>query len=158
MAVAGDARARGAPCIRLARLEDAEALAPLCGQLGYPSTAEEVLERLRRILADPLQAVYVAEIEGPRLVGWIHVFPHLTVESDPCAELGGLVVEERHRGRGVGGRLMEQAEKWARERGYRALTLRSNVLRARAHAFYERLGYASPKSQRVFSKRLGPSR
>jgi GNAT superfamily N-acetyltransferase len=156
--VAADARARRAPRIRPARLKDAQGLAPLCGQLGYPSTPEEVLARLRRILADPLQAVYVAEIPGRRLVGWIHIFPHVTVESDPCAELGGLVVEEGQRSRGLGGRLMEQAERWARERGYRALTLRSNVLRARAHAFYERLGYASPKSQRVFSKPLRPSR
>jgi len=142
--------------IRAVNLKDAPGLAPLCGQLGYPSAAEEVARRLKRILADPLQAVYLAEGPGDEVVGWVHVLARVTVESDPCAEVGGLVVAEGHRSRGVGERLLAQAEQWAARQGYERMILRSNVLRTRAHRFYERLGYSSPKSQRFFSKELLP--
>jgi GNAT superfamily N-acetyltransferase len=155
--MAGTASSPAEVTIRAASREDAQALGPLCEQLGYPSAPADVARRLERILADPLQAVYLAETSGRQVVGWIHIFAHVTVESDPCAELGGLVVADGHRSRGVGERLLAQAEEWARGRGYGRMTVRSNVLRTRAHRFYERLGYRSHKSQRVFTKELLPS-
>ncbi len=36
---------------------------------------------------------------------------------------------------------MQQAEPWAKERGCRSVRLRSNVVRPRAHTFYESLSY-----------------
>ncbi|HVS45273.1 MAG TPA: GNAT family N-acetyltransferase [Verrucomicrobiae bacterium] len=50
--------------------------------------------------------------------------------------------------------MLDRAERWARERGCPALSLRSNVIRERAHAFYERRGYTHKKSQHYFEKRL----
>jgi GNAT superfamily N-acetyltransferase len=144
--------------IRAATGEDARALASLSEQLGYPATPVDVARRLARILPDPMQAVYLAETPEPQVVGWIHVFAHVTVESNPTAEVGGLVVAEGHRSRGIGQQLLAQAEEWARDRGYGRMTVRSNVIRTRAHRFYERLGYASYKSQRVFAKELVPFR
>jgi hypothetical protein len=35
--------------IRLATLGDAEAIAPLLGRLGYPTTADELAERIERL-------------------------------------------------------------------------------------------------------------
>lgn len=144
--------------IRAATREDAVALAPLSGQLGYPATPADVTQRLERILADPVHAVYLVETPGRLVLGWIHVFVHVTVESDPSAEIGGLVVAEGHRSRGIGQELLAQAEQWARRQGCGRMIVRSNVIRARAHRFYERLGYASYKSQRVFAKELLPAR
>ena len=45
-------------------------------------------------------------------------------------------------------------EQWARERGIRTIGLRSNVIRERAHAFYEREGYTVLKKQKAFRKTL----
>ena len=51
-------------------------------------------------------------------------------------------------------RLMEEAEQWARDKGCRSVRLRSNVVRAEAHAFYERLGYSVFKTQKNYRKML----
>jgi len=72
--------------------------------------------------------------------------------SEGTAEVGGLVVDSRARGKGIGRTLMTAAEAWARERGYTRLMLRSNTIRAEAHRFYQNLGYTIVKSQHKFQK------
>ena len=137
---------------RRAVAADAERIAILAGQLGYPSTADDVLRQLVRLQTSPEHAVFVAEAPGGLVVGWLHVHAHHFAGRDPRAEVGGLVVDERFRGSGVGRLLMQQAEQWARERGYREVVLRSNVIRERAHTFYESLGYTVTKTQKHFRK------
>ena len=142
------------PTIRIATAADAEGIAQLSEQLGYPSTAEETIQRLRAVCRYSEHAVYVAEAEG-RLVGWIHVFARPSLTTEPSAEVASLVVDEGCRGRGIGEELMKVAERWAIEQGYRMVTLRSNVKRLRAHTFYERLGYETIKTSKSFRKILG---
>jgi hypothetical protein len=50
--------------------------------------------------------------------------------------------------------LVERGEAWARQRGLAAIGVRSNIIRERAHIFYERLGYTVTKTQKVFRKTL----
>jgi GNAT superfamily N-acetyltransferase len=140
--------------IRRATLADAARLAPLSGQLGYPSTPEQIAQRLAIKLADPQQVIFVAEQASGAISGWADVFVMHTVGADPRAEVAGLVVEESCRSQGIGGLLMARAEEWAREQRCTAVTLRSNVIRARAHSFYERLGYQVIKTQKSFRKML----
>ena len=144
--------------LRPAALEDAPALARLSGQLGYPSSFEQVTRRLSQMLEQPGQAVLVAELPQPgesgRVVGWVHGFVQRTVESDATIEIGGLVVDEYQRGLGIGRLLMDEVERWARGAGCGTITVRSNVIRDRAHAFYQRLGFSAVKSQRVFRKAI----
>ncbi len=141
------------PTILPAMLDDAEAITRLSDQLGYPSTKEETARRLLQVKGQTGHGVYVAEADG-RLIGWVHVFVHPSLLADTPAEVAGLVIDENYRSRGVGRILMEQAERWAREHGCGSVGLRSNVLRFRAHAFYERLGYRVIKSQKAFRKDL----
>jgi GNAT superfamily N-acetyltransferase len=142
--------------IRAARLEEAPTLAVLATQLGYPTSAEQAEERLRDILALPGGAVLVAEDEDGTVIGWIHVFGAHRIEAAPFAEIAALVVDETRRGRGTGAALVEAAAEWAVRHGFRNLRVRSNVVRERTHAFYERLGFARSKAQVVFVKPVGP--
>ncbi|HWE25550.1 MAG TPA: GNAT family N-acetyltransferase [Myxococcales bacterium] len=135
--------------IRPASIEDAALLAPLCEQLGYPTTAEQIVARLRSILRSRTQAVFVAEAGG-RIAGWIHVHESLTVESGPDAEIGGLVVDETARRQGIGRALVAEARRWARESGYDSIVVRSNVVRREAHPFYEGLGFRRAKTAHVY--------
>jgi len=125
--------------IRDARAEDAAAIAGLLTQLGYPSGAEEVDERLDRlhVVGD---RVFVAEAGGA-VVGLAHlqVTPALERER-PAARIGALVVDEGHRGGGVGRALMHALEGEARMRGCELLYLTTSERRDDAHAFYERVG------------------
>ncbi|HUU12152.1 MAG TPA: GNAT family N-acetyltransferase [Terriglobia bacterium] len=126
--------------IRPANPDDAERIAALATQLGYPSTPAQVASRLERLLRDDEHAIFVAA-QSALVVGWVHVFEKHLLESEPEAEIGGLVVDENHRRAGAGKLLMERAEEWARSRGLKSVYLRSNVIRKEAHAFYEKLGY-----------------
>ena len=140
--------------VRVATPDDAPQIARLSGQLGYPTTPEEAVQRLAELEGDARHAVYVAESAPGQVDGWIHVEECHLIESDTRAEINGLVVDEGHRSRGTGRLLMEHAEQWARARGCRAVVLRSNVIRTRAHAFYEKLGYQTLKTQKYFRKNL----
>lgn len=139
--------------IRPASEGDVERLAALSEQLGYPTDVHAVLERLRAIGPRSDHAVFVAEAEG-LVIGWVHVYAVTTVESPAHAEIGGLVVDAAHRGRGVGRALMERAEEWARDAGLGSVRVRSNVVRAEAHEFYAHIGYTPMKTQKVFAKAL----
>jgi len=134
--------------------DDAEGVATLSTQLGYPSTAEDTLRRFRGIGDAPDARVWVAQAPDGAIVGWIHLFGNRLLESDPDIEIGGLVVHEDARGRGVGRALVSAAEDWARERGYTMVSVRSNVVRREAHEFYRGLGYEPTKSQFKFRKKL----
>lgn len=137
--------------VRLATLEDTERIKQLSEQLGYPSTTAEIARRLAELLDNSEHAVFVAENSGT-LVGWIHVVATHSLTAHAPGEISGLVVDEQHRGHGLGQLLMARAEKWAREKGCGSIRLRSNVVRSRAHAFYERRGYRVIKTQKAFSK------
>jgi len=136
--------------IRLASAADVGRIAVLCQQLGYPASQEQVQRRLHQIQQDESHAVYVAEQSDGHIVGWVHVYVCQLVVTDPQTEIGGLVVDEGYHRRGVGRLLMEQAERWAREKGCWAVHLRSNIVRKGAHVFYERIGYSNVKTSRVF--------
>ncbi|MCS7283423.1 MAG: GNAT family N-acetyltransferase [Anaerolineae bacterium] len=144
--------------IRPAQPEDAPALAALAGQLGYPTTPEEMATRLQALAEDDRHAVFVAVEADDGIVGWIHVYLCPLVIADLGAEIGGLVVDEAHRSQGIGAWLVRVAEDWARARGCAGLTVRANVVRQRAHAFYRRLGFQEVKVQRVFYKSLQEER
>ncbi|HEV2447182.1 MAG TPA: GNAT family N-acetyltransferase [Candidatus Sulfopaludibacter sp.] len=133
---------------------DYGAMAELAGQLGYPCTVRELRARLAG-LKDPRQyAVFVAEAPDGQVSGWIGVYIFRSVETAPCAEISGLIVDRGRRSRGIGQLLLDAALKWARRRGFAEIAVHSNVIRRRAHRFYERHGFHHVKTQKLLSKRL----
>jgi GNAT superfamily N-acetyltransferase len=139
--------------IRRATTNDAAAVAKLSGTLGYPVEAEAMARRLAGILAQETHAVFVVEAAG-EVVGWIHGAEQEMLEFDRRCEILGLVVDASQRGQGVGRRLVEAVEDWARTRGLNDVSVRSNVIRPESHPFYERIGYVRVKTQHAYRKRL----
>ena len=140
--------------IRRAKSGDAARLAELSGQLGYPSTAAQIRERLRGIKPASDHAVLVAETENAGVIGWLHVSRQPLLEVEIRGEVNTLVVAEGQRSLGAGARLLAAAEAWALKRGCKGMSVRSNVIRERAHKFYERNGYEHYKTQKSFRKPL----
>ncbi|HLW80584.1 MAG TPA: GNAT family N-acetyltransferase [Candidatus Acidoferrales bacterium] len=140
--------------VRSATFADAPQLAALAGQLGYASTSAQVSARFHEILQEREHVILVAERAGNLLAGYIEVFPFRTIGADPRIEIASLVVDESCRSQGAGRLLMEQAESWGRVNGFKEAGLRSNVIRDRAHSFYEKLGYRVNKTQKSFRKKL----
>lgn len=140
--------------VRPMRSSDAERVAALSTELGYPSSPSEIVRRFSLLAEDADHGLFVAEGPNGEAVGWVHVHGRRFLESDPFAEIGGLVVHENYRSQGVGRALMATAEHWALSKGYNVVCVRSNATRAEAHEFYRRIGYEAVKSQRVFRKSL----
>ena len=140
--------------IRKARAGDAARIAELSGQLGYPTAAKEMAKRLKSVLKDRDAACFVAETKVQGVIGWVHVSTTPLIEAEPRAEVNGLVVDETVRSRGAGWLLLDAAEKWAKKQGCKGMSVRSNVLRERAHSFYLRHGYEHYKTQKSFRKTL----
>lgn len=145
---------RRAVKIRRAKRSDAARLAELSGELGYPAKPAEIARRLRQIKPPSQHAVLVAESAKCRVIGWLHVSVQPLLETDLRAEVNGLVVADGERSRGAGRLLLEAAEEWARKRGCRNMSVRSNVIRERAHQFYTRNGYEHYKTQKAFRKAI----
>jgi len=140
--------------IRRAQPTDLTIFTQLCAQLGYPTDEAVFSRRFDTISVDDRQAVFAAEIGDGTVIGWLHVLTTMYLESEPFAEIGGIVVDEQYRRYGAGRALMQAAEDWARGQGLRAVRLRSNVIREKAHIFYRSIGYQQVKAQYTFEKEL----
>jgi len=140
--------------VRRARSTDAAGIAELSGQLGYPATEKQMKARLKDALKDKDGSCFVAESREGGLSGWIHVSTTPLLEVERRAEVNGLVVDETARSLGAGAQLLAAAEKWARGKRCKSMSVRSNVLRERAHGFYLRNGYEHYKTQKAFRKEL----
>jgi GNAT superfamily N-acetyltransferase len=116
-------------------------LATLMAELGYPASPEQLRARLARIHGNQDYATLVAEVDG-EVAGMIGLQRGWAYEHDrPFVRILALVVSERMRGRGVGARLVADAEAWADERGAYAVHLTTSLHRDEAHRFYERVGF-----------------
>ena len=144
--------------IRLAKQSDASAIAELAGQLGYPTSTEQAIGRLNILLNSVDDIIIVMEGEEMQIVGWVHVHARPSLIDSPFAEIGGLIVDEAHRSASVGRLLVAEAEAWAKARGLANLWVRSNIVRDRAHHFYEQLGFQRLKTQHVLVKDISEQR
>jgi GNAT superfamily N-acetyltransferase len=127
--------------IREAAASDADALARLCTQLGYPSASAAMPSRLSRLNADGCASALVATQDGEAVgLATVHL-RHALNHATPLAQLSLLVVDERARGRGIGRALVAAVEAWARERGCHRIVVTTALHRSDAHRFYERIGY-----------------
>lgn len=140
--------------IRRAKTEDAARLRELTAQLGYPATPAEIRKRIHGIRSAAQHALFLAETKDAGVIGWIHVSKQPLLEAEIVAQINGLVVAEGHRSLGTGARLLAAAEDWARKHGCKGMVVRSNIIRERAHQFYERNGFEHYKTQKTFRKPL----
>lgn len=138
--------------VREALDADAARIAALAHQLGY--AVSEAHARSTLALRAEEYEIFVAVVPRAGVVGWTAVRISQTLTSERRAQIEGLVVEDEYRGSGIGAALLARAERWAAERGCAALRLFSNVIRERAHGFYERHGYSVVKTEHLFQKQL----
>jgi GNAT superfamily N-acetyltransferase len=137
--------------IRPARIEDSARLSDLMRQLGYEAEPAELAARLRR--RGEGREVLVAT-EADEVIAWAAISTQAPFVEGEGAYLEGLIVSDGARSRRIGARLIEAAERWARDRGCAEMRVHTNVVRERAHDFYARHGYATVKAQYYLRKAL----
>ena len=136
--------------VRPAAPADAPALVALAEEVGreegrwilatetWRSVSDE-RRYLRTVQRHPDAAVFVAEDEG-------RIAARLSLSRDPHPASGhvadlGLMVGERHRRRGIGRLLLEEAVNWSRVSGIRKLELHVFPWNEPAIALYESFGF-----------------
>lgn len=135
--------------IRPIKESDAAAIKLLSAQLGYRLSLEETVENIRDVLSNKDQAAFVACKED-MIIGWIHIFRTVRLESKSFIEIGGLIIDENYRKQGVGKLLVNSALELAKEKHVGKIRVRCNKKRFEAHKFYRALGFAEFKDQKVF--------
>jgi DNA-binding MarR family transcriptional regulator/N-acetylglutamate synthase-like GNAT family acetyltransferase len=109
-------------------------------EYGWDETFEALVARIVADYAehhDPKRdAAWIAEVDGER-VGCV-----LCVRKDDAtAQLRLLLVDPRARGRGIGGRLIDECLRFARRVGYEQIVLWTNDVLHDARRLYERAGF-----------------
>jgi ribosomal protein S18 acetylase RimI-like enzyme len=109
---------------------------------GWTGASEENVqalassEHLAELVSNPKVKLLLAR-EGGRIVGLA-----ATRESDSdTIELAGIIVDERHTGRGVGTALATRALKVATDAGYKEILVKTETFNKRALSFYESFGF-----------------
>jgi GNAT superfamily N-acetyltransferase len=131
---------RKAIALRPATEADADRIANLLTDEGYPAGPSDIIERLGRF-ASPHSQVLVADHEG-EILGFlaIHALPRLE-HSDRVLRVMALVVDAGVRDRGIGHLLMGEAERIGRELGAAFAEVTAGHHRPEARRLYEDLGY-----------------
>ena len=128
--------------IRDGKLSDAAGLAALMFELGYETAGAEMESRLISILKDPRYKTLVA-LNDDKICGMIGtVSASSYLHNDLTGRIIALVVSRESRRRGIGARLIAEAEKNLIQRGITRVTVTARFEREKAHQFYEKLGYA----------------
>lgn len=138
--------------IRSAKQADAASLTSLAFQLGYHFSQNEGELRLKKVLQDKSQKIFVCDINS-QVAGWIHVCHCERFLSDAFAEVVGFIVDKNHRSKGIGTALLSHVEQWAIYNDIQIIRIRSNILREQIIPFYEKRGYRLTKTQNVFCKK-----
>lgn len=126
--------------IRPARAADAPTLERLIAQLGYEAPAAQIVARFETVAAAGNDTL-VAE-RGGAVVGCLTTsIMHVIHRPAPVGRISMMVVAEDLRGQGIGAALVREAEARLAERGCYMVEVTSNLRRADAHRFYEKLGY-----------------
>ncbi|MCR6663383.1 MAG: GNAT family N-acetyltransferase [Luteimonas sp.] len=139
--------------LRMASLMDADDVAALLSEMGYPCDRIEAAGRINAISDNDRQALVVARVDGV-VAGLIALdfMYYLPLGTTTC-RITALVVSSGARGQGLGRQLLREAERRARNGGAARLELTSGSQRADAHAFYKACGFGDGTLR--FIKRLG---
>ena len=128
------------PTIRRATVDDAEAIATLFTDEGYPAGPSDIVERLGRFASDHSQ-VLVAEQDGA-VLGFValHALPRFE-HDDRIVRILALVVDAGARERGLGRALIAEAERVGSSLGAAFTEITAAHHRPEARRLYESLGY-----------------
>jgi GNAT superfamily N-acetyltransferase len=98
-------------------------------------------EELRRLEEHGYGVVFLA-LDGTEIVGYLSAFAGGLARSRGNIFIAVVGLREGYRGRGIGTRLFEAVEEWARARGAWRLELRVSSLNERGQGLYRKRGFA----------------
>lgn len=128
------------------------AVGALADQLGYEVSLPDLQARFEELSGIPEHGFFVIEDQGVK--GWIHLQIISILLKEKRVEIKALVVDESERSKGYGKALVNHAREWAKTNRLSTIYLTSNIMRNRAHAFYEREGFKNLKTSHFFELKI----
>ncbi len=124
----------------------------MINQLGYKISPNVLEQNLKHY--DGHAFVLEVEDEIIALLAY-HILPQFH-SDEKHMRIVSLVVDAKWRGKGMGKKLLSEAERIAKEKGCAAIELTSAAHRIQsgAHAFYNNLGYLADGEKIYFRKKL----
>lgn len=122
----------------------------------WPYSAEGFEQEVRETLERPDLDSFVAEIDG-KMVGFLEVSLRNYAEgcdSSPVGYLEGWYIAPEYRQRGVGRKLVEAAENWARDNGCTEMASDTEIHNSLSQQAHSRLGYEEVERIVCFRKSL----
>ena len=138
--------------VRTAEVDDALRIQQLNeNEFGYKYPLDKTTERLAYILTKPTDRIFVI-CEKNLVLGYVHACNYEGTYFDSQKNIMAIAVDSKYRGRGLGRKLLDAVENWAKEDGCAGVRLVSGMNREEAHKFYECCGYRLRKTQRNYIK------
>ncbi|MCP2204715.1 GNAT family N-acetyltransferase [Lentzea flava] len=133
--------------VRSTELSDAPSICDINREaLGYDFPLADTRAQVERIVKAPNVVLFVA-VEGAEVVGYIQLSDYENTYHRPLKNLITLAISPRHQRKGVGRRLLEAGEEWARADGACGVRLVTGQNRVDARKFYAANGYEVRKEQ-----------
>ena len=145
---------------RTATIADAEVLRNLVKQYyefdQIPFAPAEIESGLRILLADSSLGQAWLVSHGTQPMGYVIFTYGFDVEfGGRLATITDLYLEPGHRGRGIGGKVLQHVEAFCRSLGFRGLELQVENDNTEARALYNKFGF-QPADRIPMSKRIKP--
>ena len=115
-------------------------------EYGWDTTFESLVARIVADVDPARDVAWIAELDGERAgcVFCVHA-------GDDTAKLRLLLVHPSARGKGMGRRLVQECVSYARDAGYRRITLWTNDVLVSARRIYQAAGFALTDEERHHS-------
>ena len=124
-----------------------EQVALLHTEAGTSVAASEIKLRLEEL---PREDRLLLAVDGETLLGYAHLRATRDLINKEMAEVVTVVVRQSHRRKEIGRQLVNAAETWARESGFKRLRFRVSDKNQEAHLFLNALGYEHTSSNDEF--------
>ncbi|MGH8197717.1 MAG: GNAT family N-acetyltransferase [Steroidobacteraceae bacterium] len=132
--------------IRHAEPSDIPSLVKLMQELGYPTDAERLREKLASFDASVMDALLVAEKEG-NVVACLGLHAMEILPSGRLGRITAIVVASDARRQGIGKRLMDAGVQYFDSQECTILEVTSSEHRQEAHALFRSFGFAEKRSR-----------
>lgn len=140
--------------IRECRLSDCNDIYELNkNEMGYDYPCEDTYKKLMKLIKSESDKIFVA-VSDNKTIGYIHINDYESVYAPPMKNIMGIAVAEKYKRQGIGRKLMNEAENWAKNTGAYAIRLVSGAERKGAHEFYYSCGFEKTKEQLNLKKKL----
>jgi ribosomal protein S18 acetylase RimI-like enzyme len=135
---------------RIATRDDLFRIVSLLSEDQLGSTRETLTDPLPQVYFEAFEAmmaqkenVYIVVEEGGEIVGCYQytVIPGVSRSGASRAQIEGVRIDSKMRGKGLGQKMLEDAKQRARSSGCSLVQLTADKTRADAHRFYEEQGF-----------------